>query len=123
MARLGIAFLLLLMALTANGAEITGSVTVVTTDYGNLDTDVTYQQLQDLGFDVGDAFVIIHGEKRVTAHFGSTYGDVAKGEWVGMLNGMGNLRLARNFENAAETLGIEVGDAITIATEESTSSD
>lgn len=118
MARLGTALLVLLLAIGAHAEEIRGNITEVTSDYGNLDTDITYMQLEELGCGVGDEFVIIHGEQRVTAHFGETYGDVPRGEWVGLLNSMGNLRLARNYDNAAETLGVKSGDEIAIATVE-----
>lgn len=119
MARLFTALMLLLVALLAHAGEVEGSVTDVTADYGNIDTDITYQQLESLGVNAGDEFTIKFGGKRVTAHFGTTYGDVPKGEWVGVLNGMGTLRLARNFANAAETLGVRAGDTLTIATRES----
>ena len=45
---------------------------------------------------------------------GTTYSDVPRGGWVALLNRDGTLRIARNLENAGETLGAKAGDRLFI---------
>jgi len=106
---------LLLAALTVHAADLQCNVIDITADYGNIDTDATFEQLQELGFEPGDKFVVKFKDHQVTALFSSTYGDVPRGEWVGLFTDQLMLRIARNFENAATTLGIAKGDSLTIA--------
>ena len=107
--------ILLLAAMNVQGADLQAKVTEITADYGNIDTDVSLEQLVELDIKPGDRFGVTFGDHHVTAKFGASYGDVPRGEWVGLFTDLGKLRIARNLENAAKTIGIAAGDLITIS--------
>lgn len=107
--------ILLLAALNVQGADLQAKIINITADYGNVDTDVSLEQLSELGVDVGDRFVVTFKNHQVTALLGSSYGDVPRGEWVGLFTDQGMLRISRNFENAANTIGIAVDDFLTLS--------
>jgi len=54
-----------------------------------------------------------HG-KPFRALYGRTYSDVKNGEWVAFPDADGRTVLSRNFADAAKTLGVGVGDALTL---------
>ncbi|MEJ2131185.1 MAG: SAM-dependent chlorinase/fluorinase [Gammaproteobacteria bacterium] len=96
-------------------AGIAAQVESISEEYGNVNTTVTWEQVLELGLEPGSTFTIRFGDKTFQVTLGTTYGDVERGEWIGLITDTGILRLARNFENAAQTLGCEVGDTITIS--------
>lgn len=110
--------------MTANAesaeASITARVESITADYGNINTDLSWQQVFDLGLELGSTFTISFGDKTFDVMLGTTYGDVERGAWIGLITNDGKLRLARSFQNAAETLGCNVGDAIVIRRKDAT---
>ena len=91
-----------------------GEISTIGEEYGNLETSLDQDDLDTLELTTGDTFTLSHGENSVTVTLGKTYEDVEKGEWISFLNWEDKLRIARSFENAAETLGAKAGDAITI---------
>lgn len=108
---------MLLVAITAiagHHRQVTGKVAYIGEEYGNVDTDITPERLVDLEVEKGDTFTIGFGDKEFEVYLGDTYSDVPKGDWVAFINSMGTLRIARNFDNAAEALGVAVGDEITL---------
>ena len=115
--RIGIAFVLVLtttLALAAEVKEVQGKVITVSQDYGNLDTSFTPKDIKGLGVNAGDSFQVGFGGKRFEVYLGQAYSDVPKGDWVAFFTQAGTLRIARNLDNAAKTLGVKEGDALTL---------
>jgi len=77
--------------------------------YGNLDLDVTLNDLIDLGVGLGDRVAIRAGATTHFARIGDRYASVPTGEWVLVALPDGRLRLAVNRGNAAAALGIAPG--------------
>ena len=48
------------------------------------------------------------------ALLGKSYGDVARGDWVALIEEDGNLQLALRFGHAATEIGCAVGDTLYI---------
>lgn len=95
-------------------ARVAAQVESITEEYGNVDTDLSWEQVFDLGLEQGSTFTISFGDRTFDVLLGTTYGDVERGEWIGFITDTGVLRLARNFDNAAETLRCKVGDTLFI---------
>ncbi|MCP4213480.1 MAG: SAM-dependent chlorinase/fluorinase [bacterium] len=89
-------------------------VTRVHPTYGNMDTPFTQEDLEKLGIQYKTYFSLEFKKQKVKVFFGSTYGDVPRGEWLAALNAEGKLKFARNYENAAKTLGCAKGDTLFI---------
>jgi hypothetical protein len=98
---------------TADGAFT--KVTGVDASFGNLETEFTSPDLDALDIKRGNSFWVSFNETTVKVHLGTTYSDVEKGEWIAFINANGTLRIARNYANAATTLGCKEGDTIMIA--------
>ena len=56
-------------------------------------------------------------ETIVTVLLGSSYDDVGRGEWVGIMRAEGVLMVARNLADACKTIGCQVGDRVQISPE------
>lgn len=80
--------------------------------YGNTYTEFVTSDLNRLGVKKGDMFTVGLGKKEYPIKLGATYGDVPRGDWVAFFEADGFLKIARNFANAAETLGCKEGDMI-----------
>ncbi len=83
-------------------------------EHGNIDTNATAETLDELGLSKGDTFPVGFGDTEVMVYLGDTYSDVPRGDWVAFITSYGNLRIARNYDNAAAALGVAVGDTITL---------
>ena len=92
-----------------------GKIKEVGNEYGNLDTDIAESLVEAYGLRQGDKFLFSCNDKSFTATLASDYGDVPRGDWLGLVNWEENLRLARSFANAAETSGCGVSDVVTIS--------
>ncbi len=104
---------MLMHAAFADGSEaFTGSVILVSEDHGNIDTDISRDTLQAKGISKGDTLRVSFGDQQFSVPLAETYGDVDKGEWVAFINWEEKLRIARNADNAARTLGVSEGDQI-----------
>jgi S-adenosylmethionine hydrolase len=91
-----------------------GRISEISQSYGNLYTDLVQSDLSKLGIIMGSVFTVTHGDSTVNVLLGTTYSDVPRGDWVGLFNSEGLLQIARNFENAAKTLGCRHGDSLFI---------
>lgn len=116
-----LSLVLLTMALILAGTaaakhhrQATAEVMHIDDVHGNIDTNATADTLDELDLSKGDSFPVAYGDREVTVYLGETYSDVPRGDWIAFITGEGNLRIARNFEDAASTLGVEVGDTITL---------
>jgi hypothetical protein len=79
--------------------------------YGNVQLDVTHEQLAGSGLKVGRAVLL--GEERIT--FARTFSDVPAGELVLYEDAYRRLALAVNRGSAAERLGLAPDDVVTLA--------
>lgn len=103
--------------IAANGEIVVeGKITLVDSDYGNLDTDITESLVKAAGLRQGEKFSFSCRGKSFTATFAAEYTDVPRGDWIGLVNWESNLRLARSFANAAESSGCGLNDVVTIRT-------
>lgn len=89
-------------------------VLLVSEEYGNIETNATAETLTALGLEKGDTFPVAFGDTEVRVYLGDTYSDVPRGDFVAFITDQGNLRIARNYENAATALGVSTGDTITL---------
>lgn len=82
--------------------------------YGNMLTEFVAADFEKLGIKKGDRFQVRFGDKAFSVLFGTTYGDVEVGEWVGFVQAEGLVKIARNYEDAEKTLGCKEGDEICV---------
>jgi len=87
-------------------------VTNITSDYGNINTEFSEADLHKLQILGQTHFQVKYREQKFSVFLASAYADVSRGEWVAFLTAEGQLRIARNFENAAHALGCKAGDRI-----------
>jgi len=102
---------------SAVAESVSGTIVGISNDFGNLETSLTEQDVDDLGLSRGASYTLLFKDKTISVHFGTTYSDVEEGKWISFINDLGQLRIARNFENAAQTLNADVGDKLTISNE------
>jgi hypothetical protein len=91
-----------------------GKVTGFSPAYGNIYTAFVASDLIRFGVKKGDMFTVGFEEKAVPIKLAASYGDVPRGGWVAFFEADGFLKIARNFANAAETLGCKKDDIIYI---------
>lgn len=90
-----------------------GSLLSITAEYGNINTEFIESDIKALGI-VSESHFILKYEMNVFEVFlGDSYDEVPQGLWVALWRG-GRLRIARNLENAAITLGCKEGDKLFI---------
>lgn len=94
--------------------SVEGNIAGVTENHGNIFTSLVPEDLEQLGLATGDHFELSVGDHTVRVLLGSDYGDVAKGEWIGILRAEGVLMIARNYASACEALQCSTGDTLTI---------
>ncbi len=90
------------------------SITLVHPTYGNMDTEFIEADFKRLGIDRKTRFLLKFKDKEVTVYLGSAYSDVPRGHWVAAITGKGVVKIARNHEHAAKTLGCKAGDKVFI---------
>ena len=105
----------LLLCSFAHAEELvlTASVIGVDHEYANVRTSVSAMEWNQLGVAIGTRMVIEHKGVRVDATFVETYGDVATGEWLGLLED-DHLKIAISFGHACEIMDCAIGDRLTI---------
>ena len=82
--------------------------------YGNLYVELTAEDLTKLGIGFKEKFQIEYKGKSYSTLYGSTYNDVAVGEWVGFLTGDGTMQISCNYKNAGAKLNCQPGEKILI---------
>jgi pimeloyl-ACP methyl ester carboxylesterase len=75
--------------------------------YGNLTLDAQPSDLAAIGVGPGGFFDLVAQAGRFRVLFGTSYADVARGEWVAFTTADGLLMVARNFASAAAQAGVE----------------
>ena len=99
-------------AFTADGALT--NVTSINASFGNLETEFTNEDLDALDIKRRSSFWVTFNEKTFKVFYGTTYSDVPQGDWVAFITAEATLRIARNYDSAAQALGCKVGDTIMI---------
>jgi hypothetical protein len=99
-------------AFTDDGALT--KVRAISSSYGNLDTEFTSEDLDAINVKRGDSFWLSFNDKTFKVFYGTTYSDVPQGAWVAFITAEATLRIARNYDSAATTLGCQVGDTLMI---------
>ncbi len=94
--------------------ELVVTVTEITTDFGNINTDLERLKAADAGLVPGAQFRLSFGARMVYGLFATTYEDVAEGEWVAILTEDDNVQFARSFDNAATALKVQVGSKLRV---------
>lgn len=108
--------LLLPLCQVAEDGTIVGQVLSIDR-YGNCATNVSEFDLSEAGVAVGDKLSVICRQRRETVPFVRTFGDVQERELLTHIDSAGQLAVALASGNAAETLGLAIGDPITIEVE------
>lgn len=80
--------------------------------YGNIYTTFVEGDLDALGVEISDAFKVTHKQQTHSITYAKAYSDVPYGEWVAFIDSEGYVQISRNYANAAETIGAEVGDPL-----------
>lgn len=93
---------------------LSAQVVRISEEYANINTDLTGARLQEAGIVVGSTFGARCGDEVVDVMLGTSYSDVDRGEWVGLIEENGTLQVAISFGHAADVLGCAVGDRLVI---------
>lgn len=94
--------------------SITGTITVLDPEYGNVWTDISAENLDQFKFVPGEKYLITISSRQKTKFkkevlFGTTFGEVPKGTAICYLNSMLNLALAINQGSFVSKYGISYG--------------
>jgi S-adenosylmethionine hydrolase len=90
---------------------VTGTVLQVDY-YGNVLTNIPATWMEGATF--GTAYEVVVNGKSTACTWQRTYSEVPKSACLALTNAAGNLEIARNLDNAARDLGVEVGHLITL---------
>jgi S-adenosylmethionine hydrolase len=98
----------------ASDEKVAGNIPILDPQFGNVWTNIDRATFEQLGVDKGAevGVTIFEGEAQIyegAAPYVSTFGDVPKGEPLLYFNSVGNLALAINWGNFADTHGIASG--------------
>lgn len=95
---------------------VTTTVTDISPTYGNVEIGLSAADLERLGLDRGDRLALTTTDgTTVGVTLGAGYGDVPPGDWIGFINEFLRLYLAINRGDAAATLGLAIGDTVTVS--------
>jgi S-adenosylmethionine hydrolase len=98
----------------ADATYLTANVVRISEEFANINTDLSGAKLSQYDITPQKAFTFRYKDQTIPALLGKDYSDVAKGDWVGLIEEDGNLQLAISFGNAATKLGCVVGDTLYI---------
>lgn len=91
---------------------LTAQVANISSEYANINTDLSQEALAMVGIVHGSTFRVRFGDDSVDVFFGKTYEDVARDEWVGLIEEDGTLQIAISFGHAATVMGCTAGDTL-----------
>jgi S-adenosylmethionine hydrolase len=97
-----------------DGSSASARVIAINPEWGNIDTEFVYPDLERVGISKGTIFTVQFKEKSFKVMMATNYDDVQQGEWVAFITADGFLRIARNLESAVKLLGCKQGDNIII---------
>ncbi len=98
-----------------SSGHLAATVVRISEEYANINTDVSGKTLRNWGIG-GDReqFTVKYNDHTIRVLLGQGYSDVARGEWVALIEEDGMLQLAISFGNAATEIGCAVGDTLYI---------
>jgi S-adenosylmethionine hydrolase len=82
--------------------------------FGNIITSIKKEHLKEYGLKLGEAVSVRFGEKVFKTSVVKTYGDVDKGEIVGLVNSAGHFEVSARERSAAKLLKIRGGEAVEV---------
>lgn len=97
-----------------NGSDIMGSIVHVDR-YGNLITNIPSRLMEKANISLSEQLNITIGNQSISASFVRTYGDVPLGDWLALIDSTGDLEVAINMKNAAQTIGAHAGDTVRVS--------
>ena len=115
-------FILSLLATSATAGhheqkkDLLVTVTRISEEFANINTDVSDTTLAEYGITHGDTFSARFGDRTIEALLGKTYKDVPKGDWIALIEDDHKLQIAISYGNAATDLECVVGDTLYITT-------
>ena len=95
-------------------AYLPAKVVRISEEYANINTDLSGVELSKYGITDQKIFTVKYGDRTIRALLAKDYGDVARGDWVALIEDDGNLQLAISFGHAATEMGCVVGDTLYI---------
>jgi pimeloyl-ACP methyl ester carboxylesterase len=98
----------------ADARGFTARVTEVSAVYGNVFIDAQPADFAAAGIAPGTWFELTAHDKTYRTFYGKNFDSVKRGEWVVFANADGFFWLSRNWENAAATAALQLGDPITL---------
>ena len=114
-------FILLSLAATtivadhhAQKPELMITVTRISEEFANINTDVSDTTLAEHGITHGVTFSAKFGDRTIEPFLGKDYKDVPKGDWVALIEDDHKLQIAISYGHAATELGCAVGDTLYI---------
>jgi S-adenosylmethionine hydrolase len=93
---------------------LTANITRISEEFANINTDLSAKTLAKYGITLQESFSLRHKDHTIKVLFGKDYSDVAKGDWVGLIEEDGTLQIAISFGHAATELGAKAGDRVYI---------
>jgi pimeloyl-ACP methyl ester carboxylesterase len=97
-----------------DAAGFTARITEISAIYGNVFLNIQPTDFAAAGIAPGTWFQLIAHDKTYPIFYGKDFGSVKRGEWVAFPNADGFFWLSRNWENAAATASLKLGDAVAI---------
>lgn len=86
----------------------------ISKEYANINTNVTQPQLAAHGIRHGTKFNVKFKDRTMEALLGKKYSDVAKGDWVALIEEDGKLQIAISYGHAATDIACAEGDTLYI---------
>lgn len=99
---------------TADRHGFTARITEVSAIYGNVFIDAQPADFAAAGIAPGTWFTIEAHGKIYRTFYGKNFDSVQRGEWVVFANADGFFWLSRNWENAAGSAGLKLGDTVAL---------
>jgi S-adenosylmethionine hydrolase len=86
----------------------------ISKEYANINTNITEPQLAAHGIRHGTKFNVRFKDRTMEAFLGNKYSDVAKGDWVALIEEDGKLQIAISYGHAATDIACAEGDTLYI---------
>lgn len=88
--------------------------TIYVDDFGNVVTNISSKDLEELKPSIGDSLHIRIGRKTFDVRFCSAYGEVPTKTPLAIVGSHGFLEISINQENVSKTLNLEIGGSFSV---------
>ena len=102
------------VTLDPDSAGFTARITEVSAVYGNVFLNLQPADFTTIGIKPKTHFQLTAHDRDYRVFYGADFNDVPRGDWVAFPNADGFFWLSRNWENAAATAGLKLGDTVSI---------